>query len=1034
MKKLRSAGFLVIGALSLAAFFVVIAASVKTSIVSVSSTGEYGDSISGYPDMTPDGRYVTYYSDSTNLVAGDNNGTADIFLYDTETGSTIRVSVSSAGAQANGSQYDPEISSDGEHVVYESNSTNLVDNDSNGTPDVFNYNIQSGTTTIVSLSTAGGQGDGASTDPEISSEGRYVVFKSSSTDLVASDTNAVNDIFLRDMQSGTTTRVSVSSAEAQANGASVFPDISGDGRYIIFRSLATNLVASDTNSASDIFLRDTQLGTTVRVSVSTAGVEGNASSGTTAKTSTISENGRYVVFDSIASNLVVNDTNESQDIFLRDLQEGTTERVSVDSNGLQSNGTSTRPFISGDGSYITFSSDATNLVSGDTNANYDIFLYSTLDGTTQRISVDSNGEESDGNSYRASVSDDGKSLFYGSYATNLVLDDSNGSLDVFRYEFVPNLNEGGSSFVYPPQCEFVLPSAIEEGETLYLKWQVTWPGQSTSPFYYKLNGEIYSSNTSGLTILPGESLYPDSTQYFTLAAINRYGATICEENVTLEEPTPDPEDDSDEKEEDPEPTPNPEDDSDEKEEEILPLEPLLCNVTGIPSVITAGQQTNLTWKIQGGTSPYLTYLNGEGFPISQPYTVNPIENTVYSITAVDVNDTRKACFVGLTVYPQTPPTIQEPLIIKPPVTPLTAPTITTDSPISTPNTDVPVEPQVSTEILTETKPPQESITFRTIDLANFLDKPTTTIATTIALAVGLITAVTGAFAGALGASEIVLLPTRLGNILLTALGLRKKQRAWGTVYDSKTKQPLDPVYVTLTNTQTGIEHTAITDMDGRYSFLVDQPGEYTLTANKADYTFPSSKLLNQTSDHLYQNLYTGGIITISQQGQVITNNIPLDATNVNWNEKDKLTNNRLKFYKKRDYLLTKTADTLFYLGFLVALAALLFFPQPYNIATFALYILFAILKKTGYGGRRTGSVTDSKNNPIPFAILRLISPTLNQEMKHTVADKYGRYHMLANNGVYDLKVEERDGDQIVKEMTHSGTQVVNGVLKKKIKM
>ena len=329
--------------------------------------------------------------------------------------------------------------------------------------------------------------------------------------------------------------------------------------------------------------------------------------------------------------------------------------------------------------------------------------------------------------------------------------------------------------------------------------------------------------------------------------------------------------------------------------------------------------------------------------------------------------------------------------------------------------------------------PTEPIIFRTVDIANFVDKPETKVGVAVALVVGIISAIAGAFAAPLAGSELLLLPARLWNLFLTALGLKKKQRPWGTVYDAKTKRPLDPVYVTLTNIQTGDEKNAITDMDGRYSFLIDQPGTYRISAKKKDYDFPSHALIGQLSDHLYQDLYFGAPFEVAEQGQIVTKNIPLDPTALNWNEQDKIDNNRLKFFKKRDYVITKIGDILFYLGFAVATLALIFFPAPYNIGTFALYIVFAVIKKTGLGGRPNGSVTDSNGDPVPYAILKLISPRLNQEIKHTVADKYGRYHLLANNGEYSLRVEEIKGEAVVNEITKNA-KINKGYLNEKLKM
>ena len=320
-------------------------------------------------------------------------------------------------------------------------------------------------------------------------------------------------------------------------------------------------------------------------------------------------------------------------------------------------------------------------------------------------------------------------------------------------------------------------------------------------------------------------------------------------------------------------------------------------------------------------------------------------------------------------------------------------------------------------------------------LVDFFRGDTAKALTGIGLILGLaVAALTTAFAGPLTVSELVLLPARLWSLLLSALGLKKKERPWGMVYDSYTKQPLDPVYVVLKDEQGNEVQTAITDMDGRYGFVVDVPGRYSITAGKSDYSFPSSVLAGQTNDHLYQDLYFGEMFTISEAGAVITKNIPLDATAVNWNEEDKRKNNRLKFYKKRDYFLTKLGDKLFMLGFLITIIAVIAAPVPYNIITFGLYVLLGIVRHTGLQRKKHGSVVDQNNNPIPHAIVRIFSTKLDREVKHTVADKYGRFHMIVPNGDYKLVVETPSGQdsyQTVIEypMYKVAKGIVGGVLK-----
>ena len=301
----------------------------KTTRVSISSAEVQGNAASIFPSISADGRYVAFASVASNLVANDTNGTTDVFVRDRQAGTTRRVSISSTGTQGNGGSYYPSISADGRYVAFESDATNLVASDTNGTTDIFVRDRQAGTTRRVSISSAELQGNGGSYYPSISADGRYVAFDSDATNLVANDTNGTRDVFVRDRQAGTTTRVSISSAELQGNSYSYAPSISADGRYVAFQSDATNLVANDTNGTSTSSCATAEPGTTRRVSISSAGTQGNGNS----DSPSISADGRYVAFHSDATNLVADDTNGASDVFVRDRQAGTTTRVCVSSRG-----------------------------------------------------------------------------------------------------------------------------------------------------------------------------------------------------------------------------------------------------------------------------------------------------------------------------------------------------------------------------------------------------------------------------------------------------------------------------------------------------------------------------------------------------------------------------------------------------------------------------------------------------------------------------------------------------------------------------
>lgn len=350
------------------------AAAAETTRVSVSSAGAEGNG-NGYSTSTSaDGRFVAFVSNASNLIGGDTNGLPDVFVRDRRAGSTRRVSVSSAGAQGNGNSFSPSISADGRFVAFYSSASNLVGGDTNGSYDVFVRDRQTGKTRRVSVSSAGSQGDGRSSAPSISANGRLVAFESLASNLVGGDTNGSSDVFVRDRRTDTTRRISVSSAAVQGDGASVDPSISPDGRLVAFGSLASNLVGGDTNGSSDVFVRDRQTGKTRQVSVSSAGTGGNGQS----HAPSISFDGRFVAFYSDASNLVGADANGTFDVFVRDRQTGRTRRVSVSSTGVEGDGVSTSPSISADGRFVSFDSLASNLVGGDTNGAYDVFVRGPL--------------------------------------------------------------------------------------------------------------------------------------------------------------------------------------------------------------------------------------------------------------------------------------------------------------------------------------------------------------------------------------------------------------------------------------------------------------------------------------------------------------------------------------------------------------------------------------------------------------------------------------------------------------------------------
>jgi Tol biopolymer transport system component len=308
-----------------------------------------------------------------------------------------RASISTDGQEGDdvsGRFAGPVISSDGRVVAFDSIATTLVPNDTNAQADVFVHDRDTGTTERVSVRSNGRQANGLSTRPAIDAVGNFVAFDSSATNLVRGDTNQALDVFVHDRSTGSTERVSVSSREIEGNGPSNSPTISAGGRFVAFVSIASNLVRNDTNNVEDIFVRDRVSGTTERVSLRSNGRQANSST----TLASISANGRWVVFSSFATNLVPGDINGHFDVFIHDRETGLTEVVSVNSDEELGDAPSTRPSVSRNGQFVAFLSDATNLVADDTNERQDVFVRDRMAGTTERTSVNSEEEEANGTS------------------------------------------------------------------------------------------------------------------------------------------------------------------------------------------------------------------------------------------------------------------------------------------------------------------------------------------------------------------------------------------------------------------------------------------------------------------------------------------------------------------------------------------------------------------------------------------------------------------------------------------------------------
>ena len=440
------------------------AALPTTFRISESVAGDEANGESTMPALSANGRFAAFASKASNLDPQDTNFFQDIFVTDLETKVITRVVDFVQTGSPNGDSFNPNISANGRFVAFETEATDFassqeLSDDNNGT-DIYVYDTVNNSLNIVSADPEQFViGNGPSYLPAVAGvgEGYRVAFVSEAANLSPDDTDSTPDIYVFTYDPSAFSYdiqvVSVNTLGIKGNGASTHPAISANGRYVAFESDATNLVVGDSNDATDIFVHDLDTGKTTRVSVDSNGTQATGPS----FEPTLSFNGQVVVFTSAASNLVPGDSNGVEDIFSRNQLTGTVKRLSLDSNGVEGNGHSFEAQVADSGLALVFLSEATNLVPNDTNGVTDVFRHNIVSGNTERASLTFDGGESNGGSGPPDVTADGRLIAFDAAADNLISNDSNGFLDVFIRE----VDTAAKSFRYT--AEEVPPNSVVTG-------------------------------------------------------------------------------------------------------------------------------------------------------------------------------------------------------------------------------------------------------------------------------------------------------------------------------------------------------------------------------------------------------------------------------------------------------------------------------------------------------------------------------------------------------------------------------------------
>lgn len=949
------------------AVFQFVFAGVYQEIITVSTAGVAGNASSFSNadvrrNISADGRYVVFASTATNLVAGDSNGVADIFIRDTTLNTTERVSVSSLGVQSNGASTTPSVSDDGRYVAFESTATNLVASDGNGVSDIFVYDRDTDTIEIVSVDGSGNEGDAGSHLATISGNGRYVVFSSDADNIVTGLVTGFTDLFVYDRDTDTPEQITVNALGVEADNVTLYSSISADGRYVAFHSGATNLVPGYNSGTPQVYVKDRNTEAVDILSVDSVGVEGDSSS----RYPFISGNGRFVAFESFAENLVVGDTNGVADIFLYDRNSDDLEHISHSYLGGATDGGSLNPSVSSDGNYVVFWSIATNIVTGDTEGDQDFFIHNRITNITSMLSA--------GNRYGIIASDGDYINFDINDGT--VSGDTNGFVDIVLYALnssPTDISLSSSSISESSDIGDLIGSLSttdsDTGDTHTYSFACASAGVDDASFSISGSDLITAQTfdyetklTYEICIRTDDGNNGTFDKDFTISITNESESTSSSGGGNSNPPPPPP-------------TPN------------------VFGCTN-SSALNFNQNAN----VDNGSC---LYNEVEVFGCTDPLALN--------FNSSATNDDSSCNYNPLPIPPEDPVTPEE-------------------NPEENNEPNIPVENNIN-DVNSNGDIKDKSGNTLGVNIEDIPEDFANSVS-----GAGLVLPVIAFIVTQPAAAASI--PVRFWNLIPTLIGLRRKKRPWGTVYDSVTKQPLDPVHITLQDLDGKEIATTITDIDGRFGFLVP-PGKYTIKASKSDYEFPSKKMAGKTKDDLYENLYFNEVIEVREGEDLVVKNIPMDSISFNWNEFEKSKNKKLmKFYSKRDLFLAKIADISFYAGIIFSVVMMFKAPAPLNYVIFGVYLFVLVLRALGVRLKKPGHVIDIKTGePVSYGIIKVYSTDLNREISRDIINKTGKYYTLVSNGQYYIKVDKKTGEDSYEEIfTSPSFKVRDGYIGKVLKV